>query len=373
MLTGHGRARPPSSLSTMRNPDARARRRGRLGRRPTATRASGGGVVDEQAGAARRCCSASPSTSMSTPARSLRTKPARPSATAWRYTNGRNPTPWTVPVTRRRAVVRDRPRRRHQQIRGSGSPTSMSTMRVPPNEVSRTTMPSRLGRDLADPVARAPSGWARRAASAASASSGGDDGDHLALVGDVERIDAEQVAGPVDGRVDRQQRLVEHDGQVGSPGPARCTPCRPRRGSGRAASGSPGAASSRASTSSPTGAVSERMSASRARSPRASITAMPWSAMVPDTSTTSPGCTCSGPSVRPAGTTPTPAGRDVEAVGRAPADHLGVAGDDGDAGRRGGLGHVGDDGSQLGDREALLDDERGRQPRRPGAHARRGR
>ena len=60
-----------------------------------------------------------------------------------------------------------------------------------------------------------------------------------------------------------------------------------------------GAASNRASTSPFTAAVSDRMSASSARSPRASMTAMPWSAIVPDTSTTSPTWTRSGPTVRP--------------------------------------------------------------------------
>ena len=49
------------------------------------------------------------------------------------------------------------------------------------------------------------------------------------------------------------------------------------------------------------------MSASRARSPRASITAMPWSASVPDMITRSPGRTRPGPSWRPSGMIPTPA------------------------------------------------------------------
>ena len=150
-------------------------------------------------------------------------------------------------------------------------------------------------------------------------------------------------------------------------GPVRCRPCRHRPGSDRAASGSQGAAAMRASTSPPSGAVSERMSASRARSPRASITAMPWSAMVPETSTTSPGCTCSGPSVRPAGITPTPAVVMYMPSAAPRFDDLGVAGDDGDAGGGGGRGHVGDDLAQLVDREALFDHERRRQPRRPRA------
>ena len=54
-----------------------------------------------------------------------------------------------------------------------------------------------------------------------------------------------------------------------------------------------------------TAAVSEAMSASMARSPRASITAMPWSPMVPESSTRSPGRT--GANARSSGMMPTPA------------------------------------------------------------------
>ncbi len=43
---------------------------------------------------------ASPSISMIAPELSLRTDPARPSAAAVVYTNGRKPTPWTTPCTR---------------------------------------------------------------------------------------------------------------------------------------------------------------------------------------------------------------------------------------------------------------------------------
>ena len=49
------------------------------------------------------------------------------------------------------------------------------------------------------------------------------------------------------------------------------------------------------------------MSATSARSPRASMTAIPWSASVPDTSTTSPGSTRAASSTRPSGTIPMPA------------------------------------------------------------------
>ena len=43
---------------------------------------------------------AGPSTSTNTPSMSLPTSPARPSPVARVYTNGRKPTPWTIPSTR---------------------------------------------------------------------------------------------------------------------------------------------------------------------------------------------------------------------------------------------------------------------------------
>ena len=68
-----------------------------------------------------------------------------------------------------------------------------------------------------------------------------------------------------------------------------------------------GAAASSASTSSCTGAVSEAMSASMARSPRANMTAIPCSPIVPDSTTLSPACTRLRDSCLPSGMTPTPA------------------------------------------------------------------
>ena len=76
---------------------------------------------------------------------------------------------------------------------------------------------------------------------------------------------------------------------------------------------------------------------------------------------------------RPAGTTPTPAVV-MYTPSAAPWPTTFVSPVTmRDAGGRGRLGHVGGDRAQLVDREALLDDERRRQPRRPGARRRRGR
>ena len=206
-----------------------------------------------------------------------------------------------------------------------------------------------LGGDLADRAPRRRRADARAwRASAASASSAGDDGHDLALVGDVERVDAEQVARAVDRREHGQRRLRRARPRARCRAPARwqTVPTPPRVGS--RIQRVFGAAASSARTRSPSGAVSERMSASSARSPRASITAMPWSAMVPDTSTTvARRARCVGAELAPGGITPTPGSGDEQPVGRAPADDLGVAGDDLHAGGRGGLGHVGDDLAQL--------------------------
>ncbi len=129
-----------------------------------------------------------------------------------------------------------------------------------------------------------------------------------------------------------------------------------------------GAAASRHSMRSFSGAVSDSMSASSARSPRASMTAVPWSPMVPDESTTSPSCTRSAAEHAPGRDEAHAGGRDVHPVGRAPVDHLGVAGHDRHAGRRGRLGHVGHDLAQLVDGEPLLEHEGGRQRQRSGPH-----
>ena len=134
-----------------------------------------------------------------------------------------------------------------------------------------------------------------------------DDGDQLALVGDVQRIDAEDLAG-----------AVRPPAAPAAPSPSSTTACRDASASSFSAVASPprvgsriqrraSPSSSSAAASSCTGAVSLSMSASSWRSPRAIITAMPWSPSVPETRTRSPGRTRSGPRSTPSGTTPTPA------------------------------------------------------------------
>ena len=117
-------------------------------------------------------------------------------------------------MTRNRARLRTV----HQQIRGSGSPTSMSTIRVPPKLVRSTTMPSGSAAISPTAAAAAPDGCGAHRRQRGVGLVGGDDRDDLALVGDVQRVDAEEVARAEHGRGDREARLVEHDGQVGVAG-----------------------------------------------------------------------------------------------------------------------------------------------------------
>ena len=86
----------------------RCRRRRHGGSSPSRPRSPGPAAAAPRsaAGSSSATSAVSPSTSMSTPAESFSTNPASPSATAWRNTKGRKPTPCTVPVTltRRRSA-----------------------------------------------------------------------------------------------------------------------------------------------------------------------------------------------------------------------------------------------------------------------------
>ena len=238
----------------------------------------------------------------------------------------------------------------------------MSTIRVPPNAVRSTTRRGGLGDDLADVDGVAPQRVRAQRGEPGVGLLRRDDGEHLALVGHVEGVDAEHLAGAVDHRGDRQRRLVEHHAEAGLLG--QLVGHRADAAAGGVAQEPQATARppSRCSTMPLTAAVSEAMSASMARSPRASITAMPWSPMVPESSTRSPGRTRRERAVL--GDEADARRRDEEAVGGAAGHHLGVAGDDPHARGLGGVGHVGDDRPQLGDREALLEHERGREPAR---------
>ena len=184
----------------------------------------------------------------------------------------------------------------------------MSTIRVPPNVVRRTTMPSGSAAISPITVAVCPPGCGAQGRRRPVRP-------HRARRRRRACLRWRRTAGRCRaGR--RRRRRPGSTGKVRSRparrrrrrrGRARCRRCRRRRGSGSRSHRVCGAAASSASTRPFTGAVSDRMSASSARLPRASITAMPWSPMLPDTITLSPGRTSSGPSDRPAGIRPRPA------------------------------------------------------------------
>ena len=129
-----------------------------------------------------------------------------------------------------------------QHIRGRGSPTSISIILVPPNWVCISTM--RAGSSRISPMiaASSPPSISRSAARAASAACGRDHGQQFALVGDIDRIDAQDLAGAlhdlanghllfpdrhaiagvtrqlVQHGADSAARGVAHEAQVGSRG-----------------------------------------------------------------------------------------------------------------------------------------------------------
>ena len=100
-------------------------------------------------------------------------------------------------------------------------------------------------------------------------------------------------------------------------------------------------------------------------SPRASMIVMPWSPSGPDTITASPGQAAVALERDGPLEDADPGGGDVAAVGLAALDDLGVAGDDLHPGDGGRARHRVGDPPQVGDREALLEDEPGREVQRP--------
>ena len=196
---------------------------------------------------------------------------------------------------------------------------------------------------------------------------GGNDRQELAFVGDVQRIDSEQVAGPGDRGIDGQGGLVQDHGEAGVVG--ELVADRPDAAPGRVPQPASrrGGREQRLDELGHGGGVGpdvrlESQVASRQhhRHPVVGNGAGDEDAIA---------------ALDAIGAQP-PAGRDdadpgrchVQPVGCAPADDLGVTGDDRHTGRGGRLGHVGDDLAELVDRRSPPRDERGREPVRPGAH-----
>ena len=97
-----------------------------------------------------------------------------------------------------------------QQIRGSGSPTSWSMTRLPPNAVCTSTIPG--GSVFTSPISTAPSQPGHRAQRRQRRVRrlGRHEGDELALVGHVHRVDAEDLRGAGHRRLHRHVALA-HD------------------------------------------------------------------------------------------------------------------------------------------------------------------
>ena len=107
-----------------------------------------------------------------------------------------------------------------------------------------------------------------------------------ALVGDVHRVDPQQLGGRRDDRRHRHVRLAHDDRDTATRARARSAPtATPPRVASRMQCSSAPAASSSASTAGHSEHVSDSISASRSNSSRASMIAVPCSPIGPDTST----------------------------------------------------------------------------------------
>ena len=240
--------------------------------------------------------------------------------------------------------------------------------RLPPNAVCHQHHPGRLGLHFADLHRALAAGHRAQRCQRGVRRLRRDEGDELALVGDVHRVDAEDLRGARDRRLHRDvalahdhrhaggaRQLVEHRGDAAARRVAHAAQAAARP---RPAARRPPATASRCPT---------RTSASRSNSPRASMIAVPWSPIVPETMIRSPGRRLAGDSGARASTRADAGRAEVHLVGVAALDDLGVAGDDLDAGRLRGRGDRLDLGAQLVGRQALLEHQREAQRQRPRA------
>src|SRR4051812_48507536 len=171
----------------------------------------------------------------------------------------------------------------HQQILGSGSPTSSSITRLPPKLVSTSTMPG--GSVRTSPISAASASKPRSAASAASACAGSTMATSLpslaTYIGSMpSSSDAPATAGLTGTAASLTSIATPRDSSLS-------TEATPPRVASRRQRTPP--ASSRASTAGHKQRVSETMSASSSNSPRASMIAVPCSPTAPDSRIRSPG------------------------------------------------------------------------------------
>ena len=102
-----------------------------------------------------------------------------------------------------------------QQIRGSCSPDSRSSRRREPIPVFSTTIPGRSGLDRADAGGLFTRGTPTQRVERSIHVRLGNDRDHPSLARDVERIQAEQLAGAADSFRDRDRALLDLDADPG--------------------------------------------------------------------------------------------------------------------------------------------------------------
>ena len=107
-------------------------------------------------------------------------------------------------------------------------------MRVPPMGVTSTTIPGGVERICPMRAASAPSGWAWQGGKRGIRLRRSHHRHQLPLVGNVERVDPEQLAGRGHRRPHRQVALVQHHREVGVPGQLVADRSRPRPGWRRA-------------------------------------------------------------------------------------------------------------------------------------------
>src|SRR4051794_22245786 len=173
----------------------------------------------------------------------------------------------------------------HQQILGSGSPTSSSMTRLPPKLVSTSTIPG--GSVRTSPMSAASGSNARSAASAAWAHSGATSATSLpslaTYIGSMpSSSDAPATAG-LTGTAASRTSMATPAARASS----LSTDATPPRVASRITRTPP--ASSSASTAGHRQRVSDTISASRSNSPRASMIAVPCSPTAPESRIRSPG------------------------------------------------------------------------------------
>src|SRR4051794_12382212 len=189
----------------------------------------------------------------------------------------------------------------HQQILGNGSPTSWSITRLPPKPVSTSTIPG--GSVFTSPISAAPSPRAASAASAPSGATAATRTPSLATyIGSMPSSSHAPATMGGTGTAASRTIMATLDARASS----LSTDATPPRVASRRQRRCGPAASSSASTAGHSDRVSDSTGAASSNSPRASMIAVPWAPISPETSSRSPGCSASGASRARESRRPTP-------------------------------------------------------------------